>query len=206
MRKLSILHLALLSTVMMFSCSDDEETQPEEDLQVVLVENLHAPADEMDRQTGEIIALNSYKYYSFEENKLIESSDGNWDLGIKGLSMIVNNGISGNGNAEATIVQGIFEQYNEIPQDLILKVDTEEGLAIPGGSGNGWYNYNMSTHVVSPQPGNILIIKTNAGNYVKMEVLSYYQDNPPLNEVDLTTPSAYYTFQYVLQPNGSRKF
>src|SRR5690606_26595413 len=202
MRKLSILHLALLSTVMMFSCSDDDETQPEEDLQVVLVENLHAPADEMDRQTGEIIALNSYKYYSFEENKLIESSDGNWDLGIKGLSMIVNNGISGNGNAEATIVQGIFEQYNEIPQDLILKVDTEEGLAIPGGSGNGWYNYNMSTHVVSPQPGNILIIKTNAGNYVKMEVLSYYQDNPPLNEVDLTTPSAYYTFQYVLQPNG----
>lgn len=206
MRKLSVLHLALISTVMMFSCSDDEETQPEEDLQVVLVENLHAPADERDRQTGEIIGLNSYKYFSFEENKLIESSDGNWDLGIKGLSMIVNNGISGNGNAEATIVQGVFDQYDEIPEDLILKVDTEEGLAIPGGSGNGWYNYNMNTHVVSPQPGNILIIKTNAGNYVKMEVLSYYQDNPPLNEVDLTTPSAYYTFQYVLQPNGSRKF
>jgi len=206
MKKLIIWNLVLFSTAFMFSCSDSDDPQPEENLEAVLVENLHAPADVMDRQTGEIIELNSYQYYSFEDNELVVSEDGNWDLGIKGLSMIVNNGISGDGNAEAAIVQGVFEQYNSIPETVQLKSDTAEGLAIPSGSGNGWYNYNMTTHLVSPQPGNILIIKTNGGNYVKMEILSYYKDNPPMSEVNLTTPSAYYTFQYVLQPNGSREF
>lgn len=206
MKKLIIWNLALFSTALMFSCSDSDDPKPEENLEAVLVEDLHAPADVMDRQTGEIIELNSYKYYSFEGNDLVASQDGNWDIGFKGLNIIVNNGINGNGNAEAAIVQGVFEQYNSVPETVELKIDTEEGLAIPTGSGNGWYNYNMTTHLVSPQPGNILIVKTNAGNYVKMEILSYYQGNPPMNEVNLTTPSAYYTFQYMLQPNGSRLF
>ena len=206
MKKAIILNLALASTALMFACSDSDDPQPEENLEAVLVENLHAPADQMDRETGEIIGQSSYQYFSFEENKLVPSEDGNWDIGFKGLSIIVNSGISGDGNAEAAIVQGVFEQYNTIPESVELKVDTEQSLAIPSGSGKGWYNYNMTTHLVSPQPGNILIVKTNAGNYVKMEVLSYYKDSPPMNEVDLTTPSAYYTFQYVLQPDGSRQF
>jgi hypothetical protein len=206
MKKLIIWNLALFSTALMFSCSDSDDPKPEENLEAVLVEDLHAPADVMDRQTGEIIELNSYKYYSFEGNDLVASENGNWDIGFKGLNIIVNNGINGNGNAEAAIVQGVFEQYNSVPETVELKIDTEESLAIPTGSGNGWYNYNMTTHLVSPQPGNILIVKTNAGNYVKMEILSYYQGNPPMNEVNLTTPSAYYTFQYMLQPNGSREF
>lgn len=206
MKKAIILNLALVSTAFMFSCSDSDDQQPKENLEAVLVEDLYAPADVMDRETGEIISQGAYKYYSFEEDKLVESKEGNWDIGFKGLSIIVNNGISGDGNAEATIVQGVFEQYNVIPESVELKVDTEQSLAIPSGSGKGWYNYNMTTHLVSPQPGNILIVKTNTGNYVKMEILSYYKDNPPMNEVDLTTPSAYYTFQYVLQPDGSRQF
>ena len=206
MKKLSILSLALFSTVLMFSCSEDEDPTPDGPLEVTLVENLHAPADVMNRETGEILEENPYQYFSFEDNQLVTSVDGNWDLGIKGLNFIVNNGVSGSGNAEATLVNGVFDEYNSISESLELKIDTDEGPAIPGGSGNGWYNYNMTTHVVSPQPGKILIVKTNAGNYVKMEILSYYQDNPPLNEVDLTTPSAYYTFQYVLQPNGSKQF
>ena len=206
MKKLSILSLALFSAILMFSCSEDENPTPDGPLEVILVENLHAPADVMDRETGEITDENPYQYFSFEENKFVPSVDGNWDVGIKGLNFIVNNGVSGNGNAEATLVNGIFEEYNSIPENVEMKIDTDEGKAIPGGSGNGWYNYNMATHVVSPIPGKILIVKTNGGNYVKMEILSYYQDNPPLNEVDLTTPSAYYTFQYVLQPDGSRQF
>src|SRR5690554_998951 len=206
MRKLIIWNLALASSAMMFSCSDSDDPKPEENLEAVMVENLHAPADVMDRETGEIVEQSSYQYYSFEENDLVPSKEDNWDLGFKGLSIIVNSGVSGAGNAEATIVQGVFEQYNAIPEDVQLKTDAAEGLAIPTGSGNGWYNYNMTTHTVSPQPGKILIIKTNAGNYIKMEILSYYKDNPPMSEVALTTPSAHYTFQYVIQPDGSKQF
>lgn len=206
MKKLNILSLALFSTLLMFSCSEDEDPTPAGPLEVTVIENLHAPADVMDRETGEITEESPYQYFSFEENRFVPSESGNWDIGIKGLNIIVNNGVSGDGSTEAAVINGIFDEYNSIPDDLELKIDTDGEKAIPGGSGNGWYNYNMATHVVSPIPGRILIIKTNGGNYVKMEILSYYRDNPPLNEVDLTTPSAYYTFQYVLQPNGSKEF
>lgn len=206
MRKLILFNLVLFSTVLLFSCSESDDPKPDENTEATVVTNLFAPADEMDRETGEIIGDGSFVYFSFEDNQLVPSKDDNWDVGIKGLRMIVNSGISGNGIAEAAVMQGIFEELKEIPEDLELKVDTAESLAIPAQPGKGWYNYNMTTHIVSPVPGNILIFKTNEGNYVKMEVLSYYKDNPPLSEVDLTSPMAYYNFQYVLQPDGSRQF
>src|SRR5690606_6086485 len=163
MRKLIIWNLALFSTAFMFSCSDSDDPKPEENLEAVLVENLHAPADQMGRDSGEIIGQSSHQYCSVEEDKGGGSKNSNRDIGFKGRSIIVNSGISGEGNAEAAIVQGVFEQYDAIPESVELKRDTEEGLAIPTGSGNGWYNYNMTTHTVSPQPRKILIIKTNAG-------------------------------------------
>lgn len=206
MRKLLVLNFALFSTVFMFSCTESDNPKPDENLEATIVTNLFAPADEMDRETGEIIGDGAFIYYSFENNQLVPAVDGNWDLGIKGLKMLVNSGISGDGKAKAAVVQGIFEDLTVVPEDLELKVDTDGSLAIPAQPGKGWYNYNMTTHIVSPIPGNILVFKTNAGNYVKMEVLSYYKDNPPLSEVDLKSPMAYYTFQYVLQPDGSREF
>ncbi len=197
--------MILLLIPFVMACNEDESPDTAVPLEVETFENLHAPGDVINRQTGEVTQENPFQYFSFEQNGLVESVDGDWDIGFKGTTIIVNSGISGPGNARGLVVQGLFSEYTEIPLDITLEEDTEESLAIPTGGGNGWYNYNNTTHLISPIPGRFLVFQTNSGNYVKMEVLSYYRDNPPMDEVDFTT-GGYYTFEFVLQPNGGRVF
>jgi hypothetical protein len=192
--------------VLLFSC-EKNEIAPVVELEAVMVENVEAPGDVINRTTGEVEQVNPFVYYSLETNSLVNSVEENWDIGFKGTTIIVNNGVSGPGQALAAMVQGTFEEINEVPAALTLRSDTANEFAIPTGSGNGWYNYNPASNIVSPIPGSIMLIKTNAGDYAKIEILSYYKNNPPLSQVDgRNTPRAFYTFQYVLQQNGSRNF
>jgi hypothetical protein len=207
MYKTKLLFVAsAMMTFSLMACNDDSaETTPDLPLEAVLVEDLHAPGNVVNRQTGEVLQENPFVYFSFETNTQVQASD-TWDIAIKGTTILVNGGISGNGNARAALMDGAFDEVTEIPADLIFRQDTQESLAIPSSSGQGWYNYNFTNHTVNPIPGRILLIQTHGGKYVKVEILSYYQGNPPMEEVTRMTPSAYYTFQFMLQPNGSRKF
>ncbi|NHE58713.1 HmuY family protein [Cyclobacterium plantarum] len=188
-------------------CESSEVEEPENDPQAKTVENLYAPNDVIDRSTGEITEERPFRYFSLENNQEVDNRDGNWDIAFKGTTLIVNSGTSGPGSAQGTVVTAAFDELNEVPSSVAFHSDGADGMAIPTGSGNGWYNYNPGTHVISPIPGRVILIRTNAGKYAKMEILSYYQDNPPLAEVDpMRSPSPYYTFRFLLQPNGSMKF
>jgi hypothetical protein len=207
MNKWNRLLAGMFMLALLTGCEDNGETKPKINLQAVTVENLHAPNDMIDRSTGEILEMRPFRYYSLETNEAVDNREGDWDIGFKGTTLIVNSGTSGPGTAQGTVVTGAFDEINEVPSSAEFHSDGVDGLAIPTGSGNGWYNYNPSTHIISPIPGRVVLIKTNAGNYAKMEILSYYQDNPPMAEVSgTTTPSPYYTFRYVLQPNGTTDF
>jgi len=207
MNKMNGLLTALLGLTIFTNCETNDDDQPEIILDAVTVENIHAPNDMIDRVTGEVTEVRPFRYFSLEKNALVESQGGNWDVGFKGTTIIVNSGTSGSGNARAAVVSGIFDELDEVPASASFVSDGSGGMAIPTGSGNGWYNYNSSTRVISPIPGRILLFKTNGGNYAKVEILSYYQNNPPLAEVSsATTPGAFYTFRYVLQPDGSKNF
>ena len=207
MKKMNGLLIGLLSLALFTNCESTDDNQPEVILQAVTVENIHAPNDVINRSTGQITEARPFRYFSLERNELVESQGGNWDIGFKGTTIIVNSGTSGTGNARGTVVTGIFDEMDQVPASANFISDGAEGMAIPTGSGNGWYNDNHTTHIVSPIPGRVLLFKTNAGNYAKVEILSYYQNNPPLAEVSgTTTPSPYYTFRYVLQPDGTRSF
>ena len=198
--------VAAMITFSVVACNDNSsETTPDLPLEAVLVEDLHAPGNVVNRETGDIIQENPFVYFSLENNAQVQLSDP-WDIAIKGTTILVNGGISGNGNARAALMDGAFDELTEIPADLVFKQDTQESLAIPSGSGEGWYNYNFMNHTVSPIPGRILLIQTHGGKYAKVEILSYYQGNPPMEEVTRMTPSAFYTFQFILQPDGSRRF
>lgn len=207
MKKLKQSVLAIGVMALLWSCDQSETPSPVVELEAITVENLEAPGNVVNRQTGEVEVENPFKYYSLETNSQVESVDGNWDIGFKGTTIIINNGISGPGNAEATVMQGVFEEVSEVPTGVSLRSDAADGMAIPTGSGNGWYNYNSTTHVISPIPGRIILMRTNAGNYAKVEIFSYYKDNPPIANVNvMTNPSGFYTFRYVLQPDGSGSF
>lgn len=188
--------------IALFSCNDDKETEPIVVLEATLVADLAAPNDVIDRATGQVIETRPFQYFSLEQNQIVSESD-DWDLAFKGTTVRVN---SGKG-ASAAIVTGIFDQIIEIPASATFAQDTESEFAIPTGGGNGWYNYNSSTNTITPIPGRVVLVKTSAGNYTKIEILSYYKGNPPVASIDpFTTPSAHYTLRYILQPDGTQKF
>lgn len=61
--------------------------------------------------------------------------------------------------------------------------------AIPWGSGNGWYTYNMENHTISPIAGKVILIHTASGKYFKLVIDSYYKDGAD-------GAGGYYTFRY----------
>jgi hypothetical protein len=188
--------------IALFSCNDAQEAEPIIPLEATLVEDLVAANDVINRVTGQVIEIRPFQFFSLEQNQLVSESD-DWDLAFKGTTIRVNS----EKEVSTAIVTGIFDQIDEVPASATFAQDTESEFAIPTGSGNGWYNYNPAANTITPIPGRVLLVKTNAGNYTKIEILSYYKGNPPAASIDpFTTPSAHYTFRYILQPDGTQKF
>jgi hypothetical protein len=186
----------------MISCGNDDTPEPIVPLEATLVQDLAAPNDVIDRATGQVTQARPFVFFSLETQAIVSEAQ-DWDIAFKGTTIRVNS----SKNVRAALANGIFEEVKEVPATAQFATDTPTTFAIPTGSGTGWYNYNSATFTVTPIPGRILLFKTSKGNYVKMEILSYYRGNPPVAQINpMTTPSAHYTFRYVLQPNGTQKF
>lgn len=113
-------------------------------------------------------------YFSLAVGKQVPSASDAWDIAFNRTTVLINGGSSGNGNAQAVLLKETpFEQVKQRPVEG-FKTDTESEKAIPAGSGNGWYEYNMADHSINPIPSRVLVIKTTAGKYVKLEILGYY--------------------------------
>jgi len=104
-------------------------------------------------------------------------------------------------NAEAQLIDQSFETIASAPEKGYLKDDAATGTAIPAGTGTGWFDYDSSTHIISAISERTIVIRTPANTYAKVEILSYYEGQMP----EFGTPR-FYTFQFVHQADGSRKF
>ena len=194
--------LFFLLSFTLISCGDDDTPEPVIPLEATLIQDLAAPNDVIDRTTGQVTQARPFVFFSLETQSIVTEAQ-DWDIAFKGTTIRVNS----SKNVTAALANGIFEELKEVPASAQFATDTPTTFAIPTGSGAGWYNYNSATFTVTPIPGRILLFKTSKGNYVKMEILSYYKGNPPVAQINpMTTPSAHYTFRYILQPNGSQKF
>jgi hypothetical protein len=153
---------------------------------------------------GPPVVTGNYTLFSFKNNAIVANVDSNttkWDLGFFGTTIITNGGTSGPGTAGVVMQSSTtFENVLTAPTSGYAS-DNGATKAIATGSGNGWYNYNGITQIISPIPGRVFIIKTADGKYVKLEILSYYKDAPsaPTN----TSLFPYYTFRFVYQADGS---
>jgi len=194
--------LFFLLSFTLISCGDDDTPEPVIPLEATLIQDLAAPNDVIDRTTGQVTQARPFIFFSLETQSIVTEAQ-DWDIAFKGTTIRVNSAK----NVTAALANGIFEELKEVPASAQFATDTPTTFAIPTGSGAGWYNYNSATFTVTPIPGRILLFKTSKGNYVKMEIMSYYKGNPPVAQINpMTTPSAHYTFRYILQPNGSQKF
>lgn len=191
--------LAML--LVLFSSCDKNETIPVVPVTSAQITNFIAdPA----------INNNHYAFFSLERNAVVplaDSASNKWDIAIRSTTILTNGGTSGPGAGGAFVQKSVsYDTYAAIPGDSTFRTDLSStpAYAIPTGSGNGWYNYNPNTNVISPIPGNVIAIRTATGKYAKLEILSYYKDAP-------ATPTSaniprYYTFRFVYQPNGSKSF
>jgi len=192
------------------------------------------PTSGRDPTTGRAISNNLFTLYDLDANEIVISSSVTdeaqrrsdstgtvWDIGFQGTSVIFNGGTSGPGEGGAQILPVPFDEVVEAPPSGYIadgantecpSVETPIGpvpgstLAICTGSDNGWYNYEPSTDgrggLITPIPGRTIALKTASGNYASIRFLSYYQGNP--NPPDPSQPSRYYTFEFIVQPDGSR--
>lgn len=198
---------ALFLLAVLAGCGDDPVSETAEPVAALVAEDV--PADPLvgtDPVTGRPVGTGRYTFYSLRENAVVPSADSAstaWDLALRGTSILVNGGTSGPGDGAAAVVARPFAEVAEAPADTAFATDADGAPAIPTGSGGGWYNYNPTTHVVTPVPGRTLVVRTADGRYAKVSILSYYQGRP--ETIDETSASRYYSFEYVFQPDGSRR-
>lgn len=205
MRKNIRLFLILGLIIGLTACSkkdkDEEPTPSEETLKPVTVEDLPANPHSRDSEGEVVDGTDTYTFFRFSDSTIVPNSDSastKWDIGFRNTTIILNSGVNGPGNVEGQVLQNILSEIAKAP---------ESGYSQDGEDGNvfsGWYNYNMESHVINPKAGYIFIIHTQDGKYVKMEVSSYYQGAPA--EPTSEDVASYYTFKYVIQPDGSRDF
>lgn len=190
--KLFLCAFAALS-VLAVSCSkdDDADTTAPAVTSTVTVRNLAA-------DTGN---TSHYVFFRLSDSTIVPLSDSastKWDIGFRTTSIIVNGGVSGPGTAAAQTVATGFADLTNAPATGYLR-DSAGGRAIAA-----WYDYNPTTHIVTPKAGNTIVVKTANNKYAKISILSYYKD--AVAAPQLSTPSRYYTFRYSIQQNGTANF
>jgi len=113
-------------------------------------------------------------YFNLTTGQEVAAATKDWDIAFERTTILVNSGSSGPGNTTALLLKGVtFESVDSYPASG-FKTDTDSEKAIPSGSGNGWYEYNMANHSINPIPERVIVVKTTQGKYVKLEILSYY--------------------------------
>lgn len=206
MKTIKIFALSILFIGFASCSSDDDVSNPQQEVKSQLVTNLKA-VQSADYTTDPPTIIGDYVKFSFEKGDITTGDD--WDIAFRGSTILVNGGEATTadqpertGDGGAYITTGTLESITKVDVDALKKDSKESGLAIPTGSGSGWYNYNPTNHLIMPIAGKVIVVKTHKGKYAKMEILNYYENSKP-NE-DLSN-SQYYTFNYVFQPNSGVK-
>ena len=230
--KIPVALSVLCGFVLLLAGCDSADPEPAPvPLDVQIAENILAdPVSGRDPDTGASISNNLFTLYDLEAGSIRmpssqtdaaarqrDSASTAWDIGFRGTTIIFNGGASGPGEAAAQLLAQPFADVVEAPEGGYIadgentscpEVSTPFGpvpgspYAICSGSDNGWYTYNSESMLLLPVPGRTIVLKTANGHYAKLRILSYYQDNP--DPPDASAPSRYYTFEYVLQSDGSR--
>jgi hypothetical protein len=221
----SLLPLALAVSLALAACdssSDDGTDATDEPLQVQTVTDL--PADPpTGANTGRPTSTGRYTLFSLRTGEVVvasgddvraDSASTDWDIGFQSTNVIINGGTSGPGDGGALVVEDTFESVTEAPADDQFRVDgsatcgddaTARAICPVSESDNGWHTYNRQTNVVTPTPGRTLVVRTADGEgYAKIRILSYYEGNPADPSQAPLEDARYYTFEYVVQTDGSR--
>jgi hypothetical protein len=201
MKKLLTFLSAFALIAIVYSCADSTNTNNNNNGNTTSMTTKDIPSD-----TGK---KSQFTFFSLKDGKVIDRADSNttkWDIGFQGTTIITNSGKRGPGVGGAFVLKNVaFDAITSIPADSTFYTDADlTKPAIPTGSGNGWYNYNSTTLVITPIAGRSIIVRTAEGKYAKMQIVNYYKGAPAVP--DSTHISRWYTIKYNYQADGSKNF
>tara|TARA_B100001142_G_C14314423_1_gene647905 strand:+ start:61 stop:687 length:627 start_codon:yes stop_codon:yes gene_type:complete len=207
MQKLSL----LLSVLILFFTSCEKSSNNDIIIDEDVITFVELNASQYDVNILDSLVTGKFEKFSFSEGDTVIHD--NWDVAFSGTTIIVNGGDSYSvnqperiGNAAVYIATGVMSDIRTVDLSR-LEQDNTSGLAIVddlGISGNGWASYDISTHIISPIPGRILVFRTHDNKYAKMEII-YFYDTPNPQPLD-GDYGGFYTFNYVYQYDGSTNF
>jgi hypothetical protein len=166
------------------------------------------PIDTIKNLNADTANTGAFTYFSLRTKTIITGQDtlsNLWDVAFRGTTIWINGGPARFGQGGAFIQRlSNFDTVSAAPVSGYAVDSSDTQLAIPTGSGNGWYNYDGGTNTIFPIQGTVLIIKTAGGKYSKLEIMSYYKNSIPFPNPDPVN-YRWYTFRYSLQTDGSTK-
>ena len=207
MQKLSL----FLSLIILLFASCEKSSNNDIIIDEDVITFVELNASQYDVNILDSLVTGKFEKFSFSEGDTVNHD--NWDVAFSGTTIIVNGGDSYSvsqpertGNAAVYIATGIMSDIRTV--DLTkLEQDNASGPAIIDDLGiaeQGWASYDISTHILSPTPGKVLVFRTHDNKYAKMEILYFYDTpNPTPSEGDF---GGFYTFNYVYQSAGEINF
>ncbi|WP_243665232.1 HmuY family protein [Rhodothermus marinus] len=178
----TFLLLSLTLVLLLAACDSSEPLDETTPVEAVRVEDLPADPTTPDPQTGRPVGTGRYTFFSLRTGEIVlrydepdrsDSASTAWDLAFQGTNILINGGTSGPGQGGAVVLEVPFDEVTEAPTDDQFRVDGVDECpngvkrAICPGSGNGWYNYDPTTHIVTPIPGRTIVVRTADGRYAR---------------------------------------
>lgn len=204
--------LALVFLLSFSACTKDEVKPQLEDGVSTVIKDL--PGD-VGNTVGSGKQFENF-YFSFSTGAKVDTTkrlSTDWDLAFtkEYNSLVTINsgtapatpGFGGAGTASMVIVNQAYDQVKIAPADAEFTTNSRSSAGWDPGNGNGWYFYDINTHLAVPVKNRTLIIRTSAGKFAKLELISMYKGAPAV-VTDLNWPAPYFTFRYFLQQDGSR--
>jgi len=100
---------------------------------------------------------------------------GPWDIRFQRFHISVNGGATGSGGVDAAPLDVAFDAVSVAPTSgWISDADTDGNGTIEYAfeQGDGWYDYNVETHVLTPKP--LVWVVRSADKTIKLQLKKYY--------------------------------
>jgi hypothetical protein len=177
---------------------DGEEDAP---LKTIRVEDLPADPDTTSGP-GRPQGYDQFAFFDLRDSTVVlrsnaenraDSASTKWDIAFRSVDVIVNGGSNGPGDGAAYVAEEAFQNVTEVNTD-----------SLDGRTLEDWYTYNANgNNIVRPKPGRTLVVRSADGeSYAKIRILSYYEGAPE-TPAESDAASRYYTFEYMIQDDGT---
>jgi HmuY protein len=117
--------------------------------------------------------------YGDFDTGLETSMTGPWDLRFQRFHISTNGGVSGSGGVEVVPIAEVpFVQVTAAPASGWTSDSGDDANGAPSYAfeqGNGWYDYDPTTHVLTPKRL-VWVVRTHGGATIKLEITNYYDD------------------------------